>query len=76
MNAFLKLDSTLTGMTNNSVLVKGGIGIASPIASIWLSYLPQIEAVARISALILGCAVSIVTIWSLWYHRNDGKKGK
>lgn len=51
--------------TNIVTAFKGFAGTTSASGGIYVSLLPSVEAWLRIIALLLGIAVSIVTIWSI-----------
>lgn len=59
---------------HSGVLCKGLIGMSSSAGGTWISLLPQIETGMRILCLAAGFAVSLMTIWSIWKHRNDKQK--
>ena len=55
-------------------LVKGAVGMATSGAGTWISFFTELELALRIASLMVGIGVGLVTIWSIWKHRNDKKK--
>lgn len=58
---------------HTSVLVKGASGTTASLGSLYLSLLPQLETALRITSLLVGIAVGIITFISI--YRNMRKKG-
>lgn len=55
------------------LFTKSIVGLLAPSTSFFISFLAELEPILRVISLFVGISVGLVSIWSIWRHRNDGK---